>query len=138
TSVVPVAEKPSWLERVWQRVHEEVAAGHQVYVVCPRIGDQEPNAKKSELEESEESPADEEHSDADGQRRQPLAVLDVADWLGSGPLSGLRLGVLHGRLPTDDKDAVMRAFAAGSLDVLVATTVVEVGVNVPNATVIVI
>lgn len=139
TSVVPVAEKPAWLERVWQRVREEVAAGHQVYVVCPRIGDQESNTKKSEVDDSEEPAALDEHSDdADGQRRQPLAVLDVADWLGSGPLSGLRLGVLHGRLPTDEKDAAMRTFAAGSLDVLIATTVVEVGVNVPNATVIVI
>jgi ATP-dependent DNA helicase RecG len=65
-------------------------------------------------------------------------VLDVAPGLAEGPLHGLRLGVLHGRLPTDEKDAVMRAFAAGEVDVLVATTVVEVGVDVANATAMVV
>jgi ATP-dependent DNA helicase RecG len=119
TTVVPAAEKPAWLDRAWQRVREEVAAGHQAYVVCPRIGD----------EEAEESTSD---------NRPSLAVVDVAAELTAGPLAGLRLGILHGRLPTDEKDAVMRAFAAGELDVLVATTVVEVGVDVPNATVMVI
>ncbi|WP_236794140.1 ATP-dependent DNA helicase RecG [Amycolatopsis sp. GM8] len=119
TTVVPVAEKPAWLDRVWQRVREEVEKGHQAYIVCPRIGDEPP-------------------SDKNGDKRPPLAVLDVAEELAAGPLSGLRLGILHGRLPADDKDAVMRAFAAGKLDVLVATTVIEVGVNVPNATAMVI
>jgi ATP-dependent DNA helicase RecG len=74
----------------------------------------------------------------DSGRRAPLAVLEVAPLLASGPLHGLRQGVLHGRLPADEKDAVMRAFAAGELDVLVATTVVEVGVDVPNATVMIV
>ncbi|HEV8558855.1 MAG TPA: ATP-dependent DNA helicase RecG [Actinophytocola sp.] len=121
TTVVPAAEKPAWLDRAWQRIREEVAAGHQAYVVCPRIGD-----------EDEESTSD------DFGNRPPLAVNDVAPMLTEGPLSELRVGVLHGRLPADDKDAVMRAFAAGELDVLVATTVVEVGVDVPNATAMVI
>ncbi|MEW5632752.1 helicase-related protein, partial [Streptomyces hydrogenans] len=67
-----------------------------------------------------------------------LAVLDVAEKLGAGPLAGLRIAVLHGRMHPDDKDDVMRRFAAGELDVLVATTVIEVGVNVPNATAMVI
>ncbi|TDC90102.1 ATP-dependent DNA helicase RecG [Saccharopolyspora aridisoli] len=151
TSVVPVAEKPAWLDRAWARVHEEVAAGHQVYVVCPRIGDDEETSgkgkgkgkgKKSKRSEEptvddgdgEEPPPD----DGGEQRRPPVAVIDVAEQLAAGPLSGLRLGILHGRLAADDKDAVMRAFAAGELDVLVATTVIEVGVNVPNATVMVI
>src|SRR5439155_18589706 len=71
-------------------------------------------------------------------KRPPLAVLDVAGQLEAGPLQGLRLGILHGRLPTEDKDTVMRAFGAGEVDVLVATTVIEVGVNVPNATAMVI
>lgn len=128
TTVVPVAEKPAWLDRVWQRIQEEVAAGHQVYIVCPRIGDDSPK-------QSEE---DDEREGADEQRRPPLAVIDVAARLAEGPLADLRLGVLHGRLAAEDKDAVMRAFAAGELDVLVATTVVEVGVNVPNATAMVI
>jgi len=65
-------------------------------------------------------------------------VLDVAPALAEGPLAGLRLQILHGRLPADEKDKAMRAFADGSVDVLVATTVVEVGVDVPNATVMVI
>jgi ATP-dependent DNA helicase RecG len=117
--VVPAAEKPAYLDRAWQRLREEVAAGHQAYVVCPRIGD-EPAA-----------------SEEDG-RRPPMAVLEVAPLLRDELLAGLRIGVLHGRLPADEKDAVMRAFAAGSLDVLVATTVVEVGVDVPNATVMIV
>ncbi len=71
-------------------------------------------------------------------RRQPLAVLDVAATLDAGPLAGLRLGILHGRLRPEEKDRVMREFAAGEIDVLVATTVIEVGVDVPNATVMVI
>jgi ATP-dependent DNA helicase RecG len=123
TTVVPAAEKPAWLDRAWQRIREEVAGGHQAYVVCPRIGDED------------ESTSD--GSDGSG-NRPPLAVVDVAAELRNGPLSGLRLGILHGRLPSDEKDAVMRSFAAGELDVLVATTVVEVGVDVPNATAMVI
>ncbi|MCA1190972.1 MULTISPECIES: ATP-dependent DNA helicase RecG [Saccharopolyspora] len=141
TSVVPVAEKPAWLDRAWQRIREEVAAGHQVYVVCPRIGDDEQNPPKKGKKKPSTDDGVEEPEDAGAgtdERRPPLAVLDVAERLSGGPLSGLRLGVLHGRLAADDKDAVMRAFAAGELDVLVATTVVEVGVNVPNATVMVI
>ncbi len=118
--VVPAAEKPAFLDRAWQRLTEEVAAGHQAYVVCPRIGDGDLDAT------DEEGP------------RPPLAILDVAPLLRDGPLKGLRIGVLHGRLPSDEKDAVMRAFAAGDLDVLVATTVVEVGVDVPNATVMIV
>jgi ATP-dependent DNA helicase RecG len=118
--VVPTAEKPAYLDRAWQRLREEVAAGHQAYVVCPRIGEGDPDSP-----------------DEEG-RRPPLAVLDVAPLLRDGPLEGLRIGVLHGRLPADEKDAAMRAFAAGRLDVLVATTVVEVGVDVPNATVMIV
>jgi ATP-dependent DNA helicase RecG len=126
STVVPAGEKPSWLDRVWARIREEVAGTHQAYVVCPRIGG---TGEEDETEPSEE----------DGEaKRPPLAVLDVAPGLAEGPLAGLRVGVLHGRLPADEKDAVMRGFAAGEIDVLVATTVVEVGVDVPNATVMVI
>ncbi|MGW7300074.1 ATP-dependent DNA helicase RecG [Streptomyces sp. NPDC054829] len=123
--VVPAADKPHFLARAWERVREEVENGHQAYVVCPRIGDEEPDPKKKSAEDEAE-------------KRPPLAVLDVADQLTKGPLSGLRVEVLHGRMHPDDKDAVMRRFAAGETDVLVATTVIEVGVNVPNATVMVI
>ncbi|WP_238012999.1 ATP-dependent DNA helicase RecG [Dactylosporangium sp. AC04546] len=122
--VVPVSEKPAFLDRAWRRLREEVAKGHQAYVVCPRIGD-----AKSEGEDA---------AVGDDGRRPPLAVLDVAPELEDGPLHGLRIGILHGRLPADEKDAVMRSFAAGDLDVLVATTVIEVGVDVPNSTMMVI
>jgi ATP-dependent DNA helicase RecG len=125
--VVPAADKPAFLDRAWRRLREEVDAGHQAYVVCPRIGD------------GSASDADEPPPDDDGTaRRPPLAVTEVAPLLAEGPLHGLRIGVLHGRLPADEKDGVMRAFAAGDLDVLVATTVVEVGVDVPNATVMIV
>ncbi|MFE8956831.1 MULTISPECIES: ATP-dependent DNA helicase RecG [Streptomyces] len=125
--VVPAADKPHFLARAWERVREEVEKGHQAYVVCPRIGDEEDGAKAKKR-----SPEDE------AQKRPPLAVLDTAEQLARGPLAGLRVEVLHGRMQPDDKDAVMRRFAAGEVDVLVATTVIEVGVNVPNATVMVI
>ncbi|GAA2369990.1 ATP-dependent DNA helicase RecG [Catellatospora methionotrophica] len=125
--VVPVAEKPAFLERAWRRVVEEVQQGHQAYVVCPRIGD---NATDDETPPPDDAVEDE--------RRPPVAVLDVAPLLAEGPLRGLRIGVLHGRLPADEKDAIMRSFTAGQLDVLVATTVIEVGVDVPNATAMVI
>jgi ATP-dependent DNA helicase RecG len=130
TAVVPVSEKPAWLERAWQRIREEVAAGHQAYVVCPRIGDQDPADSTADSADAGAA--------SDDERRPPLAVLEVAEMLAEGPLRGLKLAVLHGRLPADDKDAVMRAFAGGEVDVLVATTVVEVGVDVPNATAMVI
>jgi ATP-dependent DNA helicase RecG len=129
THVVPAADKPHFLTRAWERVREEVAQGHQAYVVCPRIGDEEDDAAKGAGKAADAETAD---------RRPPLAVLDVADRLARGPLKGLRVEALHGRMPPDDKDAVMRRFAAGETDVLVATTVIEVGVNVPNATVMVI
>ncbi|CAL9415799.1 ATP-dependent DNA helicase RecG [Streptomyces sp. enrichment culture] len=125
--VVPAADKPHFLARAWERVREEVDKGHQAYVVCPRIGDEEDGAKAKK-----KSPEDE------AEKRPPLAVLDTAEQLARGPLAGLRVEVLHGRMQPDDKDAVMRRFAAGEVDVLVATTVIEVGVNVPNATVMVI
>ncbi|MER5877570.1 ATP-dependent DNA helicase RecG [Streptomyces sp. NPDC060235] len=127
--VVPAADKPHFLARAWERVREEVENGHQAYVVCPRIGDEEDDPKKGKKKASPED---------DAEKRPPLAVLDVAAQLAKGPLQGLRIEVLHGRMHPDDKDAVMRRFAAGETDVLVATTVIEVGVNVPNATAMVI
>ncbi|MEV0210381.1 ATP-dependent DNA helicase RecG [Streptomyces sp. NPDC050788] len=129
--VVPAADKPHFLARAWERVREEVESGHQAYVVCPRIGDDidQADAKKSGKQKSPEDEAE---------RRPPLAVLDVAAQLAKGPLKGLAVEVLHGRMHPDDKDAVMRRFAAGDTDVLVATTVIEVGVNVPNATAMVV
>ncbi|KAA0922353.1 ATP-dependent DNA helicase RecG [Streptomyces apricus] len=131
--VVPAADKPHFLARAWERVREEVSNGHQAYVVCPRIGDEDDDPKKPRKKASSEDGAG-----ADAEKRPPLAVLEVADQLAGGPLQGLRVEVLHGRMAPEDKDAVMRRFAAGETHVLVATTVIEVGVNVPNATAMVI
>ncbi|MEV7727743.1 ATP-dependent DNA helicase RecG [Streptomyces sp. NPDC087917] len=125
THVVPAKDKPHFLTRAWERVREEVENGHQAYVVCPRIGDDEDDPKKKKAEE-------------DGDRRPPLAVLEIAEQLRRGPLAGLSVEVLHGRMDPADKDDVMRRFTAGEVKVLVATTVIEVGVNVPNSTVMVI
>jgi ATP-dependent DNA helicase RecG len=135
SSVVPVADKPAWLDRAWQRVREEVAAGRQAYVVCPRIGEE--GGSEDEPDDADGAPADPALGE-EGERRPPIAVLDTFEMLRNGPLAGLRLGMLHGRLGPDEKDALMRGFAAGEIDVLVATTVIEVGVDVPNATVMVV
>jgi ATP-dependent DNA helicase RecG len=118
TTVVPVHEKPHWLERTWERAREEVEKGRQVYIVCPRI----------------------DVSDTDNEAWvNAAAVEEMAPKLSSdGPLAGLRIGVLHGRLPPDEKDDVMRRFAAGEVDVLIATTVIEVGVDVANATAMIV
>jgi ATP-dependent DNA helicase RecG len=130
THVVPAGNRAYW-DRAWERIREEVAEGRQAYVVCPRIGDEDLPGAASDVPEEPEAAGDE-------ARRPPLAVLDVAPKLSEGPLHGLRLGVLHGRMHPDEKDAVMQRFAAAELDVLVATTVIEVGVDVPNSTVMVV
>ena len=110
TVVVDAALRPAWVDRAWQRVAEEVAQGRQAFVVVPRI-------KSSD---------------------EGIGVVDLAAELSAVQLAGLRVGMLHGQLPNDSKDATMAAFVAGELDVLVATTVIEVGVDVPNATMMVI
>jgi ATP-dependent DNA helicase RecG len=147
THVVPAADKPHYLTRTWERLREEVEkSGGQAYVVCPRIGgdENEPNNNSYLTEDLAESARKDPDADlgeldeGDVPARPPRAVLDMAAELSSGPLAGLRLRILHGRMAADEKEAVMREFAAGSADVLVATTVVEVGVDVPNATAMVI
>ncbi|MFF3338425.1 ATP-dependent DNA helicase RecG [Streptomyces flavidovirens] len=130
THVVPAKDKPHFLARAWERVREEVENGHQAYVVCPRIGDDEDDPKGGRKKAAA--------ADEDPEKRPPLAVLEIAEQIAAGPLKGLRVEVLHGRMQPDDKDDVMRRFSAGEVDVLVATTVIEVGVNVPNATAMVI
>jgi ATP-dependent DNA helicase RecG len=136
THVVPTAERPHYLARVWERIREEVTVGRQAYVVCPRIGDE----AAGEDNTGEDSTGDDNTGDdGDGTpARPPIAVLDLAARLADAELAGLRIGILHGRLPPDEKDRVMLAFADGAVDVLVTTTVVEVGVDVPNATVMAI
>jgi ATP-dependent DNA helicase RecG len=103
-----------------------VDAGRQAYVVCPQI---EPRSKDDDAEEA---------GYVEEGRRPGAAVTDVAPMLAEGPLAGLRVDVLHGRLTPDVKDDAMARFVAGDVDVLVATTVIEVGVDVPNATVMLI
>jgi len=144
THVVPAADKPRYVERTWERVREEAGRGRQAYVVCPRVG----GADAGEADDDAGAgPADAAadaagaaggDGGAPGGRRPPLAVLDMAPALQNGPLAGLRVAALHGRMPPDEKERVMRAFTEGDLDVLVATTVIEVGVDVPNATVMVV
>ncbi|WP_433006539.1 ATP-dependent DNA helicase RecG [Kribbella sp. CA-294648] len=136
SSVVPAKERPAWLERAWERIREEVGKGHQAYVVCPRIGDDVKNAGDEEGEfaagaEEEGGPG------AKGKPRPAISVLQVAEVL-EQVLGDLRVEILHGRLPADEKDSVMSRFAAGEIDVLIATTVIEVGVDVPNASTMVI
>ena len=132
TNVVPVGEKPQWMDRVWQRVREEVDAGRQVYVVCPKIsGD-------TASDDDVVMPEDPFEGEAVKRARRAAAVEDVLPMLTDGPLAGLSVSMLHGRMTSDDKDAVMARFVDGSVQVLVATTVIEVGVDVPNATVMVV
>ncbi|MFB4299874.1 ATP-dependent DNA helicase RecG [Actinomadura sp. NTSP31] len=123
THVVP-PERPNFLARTWERIREEAAQGRQIYIVCPRIG------------EKEGDEGDAVAADEDG-RRSPLGIMELLPQL-EELLAGLRIGVLHGKLHPDEKEAVMRRFTERELDVLLATTVIEVGVDVPNATVMVI
>ena len=125
THLVNSISKPAYLERAWQRIREEVASGHQAYVVAPRIS--AGNSEESDMDflfgvESKES----------------AAVTDLAPELATGALKGLRLAELHGKLTPEEKEQTMQAFSNREIDVLVSTTVIEVGVDVPNATVMVI
>ena len=139
--VVP-PERPEFLARAWRRVHEEVGQGRRAYVVCPRIGGDEADAHDGSPHDGlPDAGALLPDGDGDGVRRPdrpPLAVLDVVEELAAGPLAGLRLAPLHGRLPPGEKDEVLRRLAVGDLDVVVATTVVEVGVDVPTASTMVV
>ena len=138
THVVALAERPAWLARAWSRVREEVDAGRQAFVVCARIGGDEPDAAGGGPEEA--GPEGSLGEPAGEPQRQPAAAaLDVLERLRSElRLQGLRIELLHGRMSGDEKDAVMADVVAGDVDVLVATTVIEVGVDVPNASVMVV
>lgn len=128
--VVPLAERPAWRARVWERLAEEIEQGRQGFVVCPaidaRVVEDDPDALEPEA--------------ADGRSTGPAAsVTSILAELQAHPrFADKHVAPLHGRMGSDEKDAVMRAFAAGELDVLVATTVIEVGVDVPNASVMVV
>jgi ATP-dependent DNA helicase RecG len=123
THVVPAQEKPSHLQRVWQRIGEEVSKGHQAYVVCPKISAQTQT---------------DENSDTEIEIKGRANVEEMFHFLSTGPLAGLKVAQLHGALASDIKDDVMQSFSRGEIDVLIATTVIEVGVDVPNASVMAI
>jgi ATP-dependent DNA helicase RecG len=129
--VVDAARRPTWVQRSWQRILEEVGQGRQAFVVCARISSSEPA-------DSGSTPRDSDPLESEEDLPPPIAVEDLYAELSSGPLAGVRVEMLHGQLPPDEKEAVMARFVAGQVDVLVATTVVEVGVDVPNASVMVI
>jgi ATP-dependent DNA helicase RecG len=120
SNVIFIKDKPAWLGRAWQRIIEEVAAGRQAYVVAPRI-DETDDSQKGE------------------QNARPSETAEgLYARLRSGELASLRLGLMHGRLSAEEKDVAMAAFRAGEIDVLVCTTVIEVGVDIPNATVMLV
>ena len=135
THLVPVLEKPHYLERAWLRIREEVEKGYQAYIVLPRI-----SASESEIEGMTDlDRAIAKIMDGENSQALPLnSVEDLAPKLALGALKGLRVAPLHGKQSSELKDATMQAFAAGKIDVLVATTVIEVGVDVPNASIMVV
>lgn len=133
--VAPLAEKPGWFARVWDRVAEEVRLGRQAFVVCAAI-----DAEQLAADEKTDEPADAPAAAAAAESgRTRWGVVQVEEMLSRMPsFADIRVQILHGKLPADEKDAVMQAFARGDIDVLVATTVIEVGVDVPNASTMVI
>ncbi len=122
THLIDPLSQPDWLDRAWQRIREEADAGSQTFVVCPRITASDDDQTTVTSDEAQQS----------------ATVEQTLEYLGAGALAGLRLASLHGRMDTEQKAAVMAGFVAGEIDVLVSTTVIEVGVDVPNATVMVI
>jgi ATP-dependent DNA helicase RecG len=128
THVVPLAERPNWRPRVWERLAEELGQGRQAFVVCPAI--------EPKVAEDDGEPVDAEGAGDAGPAASVASVL--AELRAHPRLADARIAPLHGRMGADEKDETMRAFAAGDLDVLVATTVIEVGVDVPNASTMVV
>lgn len=138
THVVP-ADKPKWIARTWELVREEIDRGHRVYVVCPRIDASDGAGSPASSETSDDGFLTE-ISEEPASDRPPLrAVTEVFDELREVPvLAGVPAAMLHGRMSPADKDRVMADFASGAVKLLVSTTVIEVGVDVPEATVMVI
>ncbi len=140
--VVPLAERPGWRARVWQRVSEEVAAGRQAFVVCPAIDSA--TEEDSDGDERDSSAAGSELTGGTPGASTPVGnplttVADTHAMLSAHSLfKNTRIETVHGRLTSEQKDRVMRDFVAGAIDVLIATTVIEVGVDVPNASIMVV
>lgn len=140
TFVVP-ADKQSWMLRTWQRAREEIDAGRQVYVVCSRISsdtDQEPAAQAPSLNQDADDKLFD-YVEAPDPKRQLHAVEDVGEHLSAmATFAGVKIAVLHGKLAPGEKDAIMQDFASGATQLLVSTTVIEVGVDVRRASVMII
>lgn len=129
TYVAPLAEHPGWFARVWERAAEEIAQGRQVFAVCAAIDTTKKTAE----------PADQPAAVPEGAAGPRWGVVQLDEALATHPtLGSLRRAVLHGKMPSDEKDAVMQAFARGEIDLLLATTVIEVGVDVPNASTMIV
>jgi ATP-dependent DNA helicase RecG len=137
TVTVPLAEQPGWSSRIWTRMAEEIALGRQAFVVCPAI---EAAVTEEPLEDLEEPELTGKAGRPPGPPKVPMAsVLEMAERIRANPvLADYRIEALHGRMSSEEKDSVMQAFAAGDIDVVVATTVIEVGVDVPNASTMVV
>lgn len=153
THVVPLAEKPAWASRLWRRAREEIDAGHQVYVVVPKIGEDGDSLEEgaaffgaSSLNGAGTGTGNSAqgyfgqggNASSDG-KVQLTSVASMYSYLSAeDALIGVRIGTLHGRMDPAEKTAVMTAFERGEIDLLISTTVIEVGVNVPNATLMII
>ena len=144
THVVPLAEKPAWASRLWQRAREEIDAGHQVYVVVPKIGEDGDGLEEgaaffgASVPTVAGTPGLGGRASSDG-KVQLTSVASMHAYLSAeDSLVGVRIGTLHGRMDPAEKTAVMTAFERGEIDLLISTTVIEVGVNVPNATLMII
>ena len=151
THVVPLAEKPAWASRLWRRAREEIDAGHQVYVVVPKIGEDGDSLEEgaaffgaSSLNGAGAGNSAQGYfgqggsASSDG-KVQLTSVASMHSYLSAeDALVGVRIGTLHGRMDPAEKTAVMTAFERGEIDLLISTTVIEVGVNVPNATLMII
>ena len=153
THVVPLAEKPAWASRLWRRAREEIDAGHQVYVVVPKIGEEGDSLEEgaaffgaSSLNGAGTGAGNSAqgyfgqggNASSDG-KVQLTSVASMYSYLSAeDALVGVRIGTLHGRMDPTEKTAVMTAFERGEIDLLISTTVIEVGVNVPNATLMII
>ena len=151
THVVPLAEKPAWASRLWRRAREEIDAGHQVYVVVPKIGEDGDGMEEgaaffgaSSLNGAGAGSTAQGYfgqggsASSDG-KVQLTSVASMYSYLSAeDALVGVRIGTLHGRMDPAEKTAVMTAFERGEIDLLISTTVIEVGVNVPNATLMII
>lgn len=153
THVVPLAEKPAWASRLWQRAREEIDAGHQVYVVVPKIGEEGDsleegaaffgastlNGAGTGAGNSAQGYFGQGGSASSDGKVQLTSVASMHAYLSAeDALVGVRIGTLHGRMDPAEKTAVMTAFERGEIDLLISTTVIEVGVNVPNATLMII